>query len=172
MGAGGKLIKRWDPNDNRGKEEMFKVDQAKFISPELLLTFNTMGGKATAWDVEHARAVYTLAIDANSRPALSVNRKQLAAVCSGAVCVFDAATGQTLLALTGGAGQSPARSGRVGVRARTPMRMGGSMAFRPDGCQLAVVNNECLQIWDLQKRSRPCSRCGCRRSSCETDRTP
>ena len=27
------------------------------------------------------------------------------------------------------------------------------MAFRPDGCQLAVVNNECLQIWDLQKQA-------------------
>ncbi len=150
MGSGGKLVKRWDPNDNRGKEEMFRVDQAKFISPELLLTFNTMGGKATAWDVEHARAVYTLTIDMNSRPALSVNRKQLAAVCSGAVCIFDAATGQTLLAMTGG---GAGHGGRAGMRGRSLTRAGGRMAFRPDGCQLAVVNNECLQIWDLQKQA-------------------
>ena len=167
MEGGGKLVKRWNPNDTRGKEEMFKVDQAKFISPELLLTFNTMGGKATAWDVEHARAVYTLAIDTNSRPALSVNRKQLAAVCSGAVCVFDAATGQTLLALTGGAGHG---SG-AGMRGRTSMRMGANMAFRPDGCQLAVVDNEFLQIWDLQKQA-VAQQCGCRKSRCGTDRKP
>ena len=149
MQGGGKLVKRWNPNDNRGKEEMFKVDRAKFISPDLLLTVNTMGGKATAWDVEHARAVYTLAIDTNSRPALSVNRKQLAAVCSGAVCVFDAATGQTLLTLTGGGG----RKGGANMRGGTAMRIGASLAFRPDGCQLAVVDNECLQIWDLQKQA-------------------
>ena len=36
----------WDPNDNRGKEEMFKVDQAevRLISARsLLLTFNHHG---------------------------------------------------------------------------------------------------------------------------------
>ena len=35
---GAKLAKRWNPNDTRGKEDIFKVDYAKFISRDLLLT--------------------------------------------------------------------------------------------------------------------------------------
>ncbi len=149
MGSGGKLAKRWNPNDTRGKEEMFQVDRAMFISRDLLLTVNTMGGKATVWDIDHARAVYTMSVDVNSRPALSTNRKQLAAICSGVICVLDAATGQTLLALTG---SGPA--GGAAARGRLIARMmGEQLAFRPDGCQLAAFGNGAVQVWDLQKQA-------------------
>ena len=129
---------------------MSRVDHAKFISRDLLLTVSSMGGKATVWDIDHARAVYTLSVDANSRPALSANRKQLAAICSGGVCVLDAATGKTLLALTG-AGGTPA--GSRAARGRRSFRMAGQLEFRPDGCQLAALGDGVLQVWDLQKQA-------------------
>jgi hypothetical protein len=148
MDAGGKLAKRWNPNDTRGKEEMFRVDRAMFISRDRLLTVNTWGGKATVWDIDKAQAVYSLAIDQHSRPALSANRKQLAVLCSGIVGVLDAATGQTLMALTG-ASHAP----RKAAPRRGAVRFGARFAFRSDGCQLAVLDSEVLQIWDLQKQT-------------------
>jgi hypothetical protein len=149
MESGGKLAKRWDPNDTRGKEEMFRVDHGMFVARDLLLSTNTWAGKATAWDIGSAKAVYTLPVDAHALPALSVNRRQLAVVCSGVVCVLDAATGQTLLALTGTSGGSKAASAQT----RGGSRFGVRFAFRPDGCQLAVAHTAGLQIWDLQKQA-------------------
>jgi hypothetical protein len=150
MQAGGKLARRWNPNGTRGKDEMLQVDHAMFISRDLLLTDSGMGGKLIVWDVDHARAVYTLSVDLNSQPALSANRKQFAASSSGVVCVFDAQTGQTLLALTNDEG---APAGRAAARVRRGSRIATHLAFRPDGCQLATLGDGVLRIWDLQKQA-------------------
>lgn len=150
--GGGKLAKRWDPNDTRDKKETSRADRAMFISRDLLLTVS--GGETTVWDIDHARAVYTLPVDSGSRPALSANRKQLAVIHSGVVCVLDAATGQTLLALT--AGDTPARGAPAGLaaaRGRREFHMPAHLAFRPDGCQVAALGDGVIQVWDLQKQA-------------------
>jgi hypothetical protein len=145
---GGKLIKRWNPHDTREKEEIFNVDHAKFISRDLLLTINTNRGKATAWDVNSARALYTLSVDGLSRPALSVNRKQMAVSCEGVIAVLDAVTGGTLLILN----DTAARSHVAAYPRRRHAQAAVRFAFRPDGLQLAALIGDDLQIWDLQKQ--------------------
>ncbi len=161
LDQGVKLAKRWNPNDTRGKTDGFHVDRAQFISHDLLLTVSSGEGTATVWNIDDARAVYTVPVDRLSRAALSVNRKQMAVSCEGVIAVLDAATGGTLLILKDA--NAPLRSepsinaalenapSRVAAeRRRFHGRAGMRFAFRPDGRQLTALDNDHLQVWDLE----------------------
>src|SRR5208337_3903348 len=97
----------------------------------------------------NARAVYSLPIDALSRPALSANRKQMAVSCNGVIGILDAATGGTLLTLKDAGASTRVAGKREHLRSRAGVRF----AFRPDGLQLAALNNDYLQVWDLKKQT-------------------
>jgi hypothetical protein len=154
LAKGGSLVKRWladgaesaalPPSAGRTPEERrrrlaemagrglnpWQSDQAFFISDAQVMTVNR-NGTMTLWNVADARAIYTLKAGLAPHPALSANRKQMAVVADGRICILDPASGKTVAAFGEKRGLS------------------GPMAFRPDGKQLAICSMDELEVWDL-----------------------
>jgi hypothetical protein len=126
-----KLVRGWSPQD---PDNIHKVAPtfAQFVDADHVVTVS-FPGKLVLWQVSKAKAVYRMDVSNNGLPALSVNRKYLAAPVNNGMYVFDALTGNTL-------GRLPGDPGVV-----------TAMSFRPDGTQLAALSPQRLLIWDLVK---------------------
>jgi hypothetical protein len=120
---------RW--NMGEGAEFAKKFEHLHFLGEDKLLTFSVQGGSVTLWQVDQAKALWSLKVAARCKPALSANRNQLAAPVEGGIGIFTAATGETL------------------ARISTQTPVGGVLSFSPDGKQLAHLSHAVLLIWDL-----------------------
>lgn len=125
-------IRAWDPQD---PDNIHKVGPqiAQFVDANHVITV-AFPGKLVLWDVAKSRAVYKFDLSASGVPALSANRKYLAAPVNNGMFVLDALTGKTLGKLSGG---DPG--------------MISAVEFRPDGRRLAALSAQRLLVWDLDK---------------------
>ena len=128
------LISHWKP-DRAGDFFPSSAEHAWFISSEQVLTCDAWNDNLTLWNIQGAKAVYTLKIQKRCLPGLSPNRKQLALMTEAGAVVLDAASGATLALLP----CEPA--------------FGAAFAFRADGRQLACLSPNELRIWDLEKNA-------------------
>jgi len=128
------LVRRWNADDPDARGALGTVDRVIFVPPGHLLTTSRYGGRITLWEIETARAVYSITASRRSTLASSANRKHLAVTSVGGIGILDAATGQTLTFLPGQSDPSAV------------------LAFRPDGRQLAAISPQLLQVWDLETK--------------------
>jgi hypothetical protein len=120
---------RW--NMGEGVEFAKKFEHLHFIGEDKLLTFSVFGGSATLWQIDQARALWSLKLAPHCAPALSANRNQFAAPVEGGIGIFTTATGDTL------------------ARINTTAPVGGVLSFSPDGKRLAHLSSAVLLVWDL-----------------------
>ena len=123
------LYRRWNMGESHEWDKRF--DALLFVDDERLLTVGRWGGVAALWDIDKAQAVWKLKIKQHTTPALSANRKYMAAMTDSGIGIFDPATGATLggFAVEGGDH--------------------GSLSFSPDGKQIACISPHALKVWDL-----------------------
>ncbi len=126
-----KLVRSWSPQD---PDNIHKAAPtfARFVDADHVITVS-FPGKLVLWKISKAKAVYRMDLSNNGMPALSANRKYLAAPVNNGMFVFDALTGNTL-------GRLPGDPGVV-----------TALSFRPDGTQLAALSTQRLLVWDLAK---------------------
>jgi hypothetical protein len=117
------------PGDNFKNEPK----QAFFIDEDHLITVSPFS-KMAAWSIPEAKVLYTADLSGTGAPALSPGRKHLAVPTSEGVCLYQATSGDPIGKLPGG------NPGMV-----------QTMAFHPDGKQLAVLAMQRLMVWDLEK---------------------
>lgn len=120
---------RW--NMGEGVEFAKKFEHLHFIGEDKLLTFSVFGGSATLWQIDQARALWSLKTGSQCIPALSANRNQFAAPVDGGIGIFSTATGDTL------------------ARISTTAPKSGCLSFSPDGKQLAHLTSAVLLVYDL-----------------------
>lgn len=126
-----KHVRSWDPQD---PENVHKVgpQTLQFVDAKHVLTV-AFPGKFVLWEVAASRAVYKFDLSNSGVPALSANRKYLAAPVNNGMYILDALTGKTL-------GKLPGDPGSV-----------TALAFRPDGRRLAALSAQRMLVWDLDK---------------------
>ena len=123
-------VRCWNLGDDSDWGKRF--EQLHFIGEDKLLAVTSWGGTAVLWDIEQARALWQLKIASHIAPALSANRKHLAAALDGGgIGIFDTATGDTL------------------ARFDAQIENGSQLAFSPDGQRLACVTQRLARAWDL-----------------------
>ena len=105
------------------------VEWTAFVDAEHVATLS-QSGRLVVWKIPEVKAVYELAIVRSSKPALSPGGKYLAALTSAGLVALDAKTGDVK-------GFYP----KAGDR--------GTVAFRPDGKQIALVSSKRLQVWEF-----------------------
>lgn len=114
------------------KEEFFKgIEDLTWIDDDRLATVGRQ--TITVWDVESARAIYTLTLNGMSSGALSPGLNQFAIADSKAVYILDAATGEPLqqVALPQG-------------------RRHRALAFDPSGKLLAGLDGNQVDLMNLE----------------------
>lgn len=105
------------------------IKWAAFLGPDKAITLSNKGKLAT-WDLESARAGYTLDIQGNSVPALSPDRKLLAFLTGKEVGLLDV------------------DSGAVQALAASPNTPFAALAFSPSGKKFAVAAIDKLYAYD------------------------
>lgn len=128
-GKGLSLYRRWNMGEFNEWNKRF--DALFLIDDEKLLTVGRWGGVATLWNIDKAQALWTLKITQHTTPALSSNRKYMAAMTGSGIAIVDPATGATL----GGFAIEGAGS--------------GTLSFSPDGTQIACLSPRMLRVWDI-----------------------
>ncbi|NLE37217.1 MAG: hypothetical protein GX621_04250 [Pirellulaceae bacterium] len=121
----------WKPYDQGGGRMQHEqdVEWTAFVDAEHVATLS-QSGRLVVWKIPEVKAVYELAIVRSSKPALSPGGKYLAALTSAGLVALDAKTGDVK-------GFYP----KAGDR--------GTVAFRPDGKQIALVSSKRLQVWEF-----------------------
>ena len=124
-----RLYRRWKMGEFNEWEKQFDI--LLLVDDKKLLTASKWGGVATLWDIDKAWALWTLKIQQQTWPALSANRKYMAAITDAGIAIFDSATGATLntLAIEGS--------------------LHGTLSFSPDGTQIACLSPDTLKVWDI-----------------------
>jgi hypothetical protein len=128
----GKLlpVRCWNMGDDSHWGKRF--EQLHFIGEDKLLATTAWGGNAVLWDIDQARALWQLKFAGHHTPAISANRKQLAAVLEGGgIGIFDTTSGDTL------------------ARFDAQVDSGSLLAFSADGQRLACVTPRQARAWDL-----------------------
>lgn len=114
------------------KEEFFKdIEDLTWIDDDRLATVGRQ--TITVWDVESARAIYTLTLNGMSSGALSPGLNQFAIADSKAVYILDAATGEPLQQVTLPQG-----------------RRHRALAFDPSGQLLAGLDGNQVDLMNLE----------------------
>ncbi len=123
-------VRVWDPQDpnNIHKDA---PSFARFIDADHVVCVN-FPNKLSVWNVPEARAIWTIDLANGSEPVVSPGGKYLAAAVGDRICLFDALTGKT-----------------AGCLQDVPGAI-GTLSFRPDGVQCAVVSPQRVVVWDLQ----------------------
>jgi hypothetical protein len=83
------------------------------------------------WQVNGAKAMYSVATWQGATPAVSGTGKYLAIVTKNGIFVLDSITGNAVSKFVGQPGYGP------------------RLSFRPDGKQLACVSGGMIQVWDV-----------------------
>jgi hypothetical protein len=122
-------IRRWNMGDHSQGDKRF--EQLHLIGEDKLLTTSAWGGGIVLWDIDKAQALWQLKLQSHHQPALSANRKQVAAMIDGSLGIFDTATGDTLA--------------RFSVEAEST----GVLSFSPDGRRIAVLGSRVLRVYDI-----------------------
>ena len=118
-----KPIASWRPSE--------RIEHVALIGKDHLLTVDE-GHRVTVWKAAEAKALYTVAMDQGTVPAVSGAGKYLAiAGPAGDVYVLEALTGKPLARLAGDLIDAP------------------QLSFHPDGKQLAGVRNGIVRVWDV-----------------------
>jgi len=126
-----KKVKSWSAQEP-GNVHKVAPTFAQFVDADHVVT-TTFPNKLAMWQVSKAKAVYKMDLTQGGLPALSANRKYMAAPVNNGVFIFDALSGETL-------GKMPGDPGIV-----------TNLSFRPDGTQLAALSPQRLIVWDLEK---------------------
>ncbi|MBN2022964.1 MAG: hypothetical protein JW809_09230 [Pirellulales bacterium] len=128
--AGTKLehVVGWQPYA-AGTRGFRGVEWGAFVDADHVLT-GDLQGRLVLWKLPEVKAVYTCEGRFNMAPALSAGRKYLAVSTAEGVAVLDAKSGETL-------------GGYRGPNAW------GTLSFRPDGKQIALVSANRLTVWDF-----------------------
>jgi hypothetical protein len=123
-------VRMWDPQDpnniHKGAPSF-----ARFIDADHVVCVN-FPNKLSVWNVPEARAIWTIDLANGSEPVVSPGGKYLVAAVGDRICLFDALTGKT-----------------AGCLQDVPGAI-GTLSFRPDGGQCAVVSPQRVVVWDLQ----------------------
>jgi hypothetical protein len=122
-------IRRWAMGDHSQGDQRF--EQLHLIGEDKLLTTSAWGGGIVLWDIEKAQAIWQLKLQSHHQPALSANRKQVAAMIDGKLGIFDTATGDTL------------------ARLNVETEPTGVLSFSPDGRRIAILGNRVLRVYDI-----------------------
>ncbi|HEX5102467.1 MAG TPA: WD40 repeat domain-containing protein, partial [Pirellulaceae bacterium] len=121
---------RWSMGE--GLEFAKKFEQVHFLGEDRLLAFSAIGGSVTLFQIDQAKALWSVKTAQHNTPTLSANRAQFAAVIDGGIGIFNAATGDTL----------------ARISTETPLQR-GTLSFSPDGKRLAHLTSAVLLVWDL-----------------------
>ena len=123
-------VRVWNPQDpnNIHKDT---PSFARFIDADHVVCVN-FPNKLSVWNVPEARAIWTIELANGSEPVVSPGGKYVAAAVGDRICLFDALTGKT-----------------AGCLQNVPGAI-GTLSFRPDGGQCAVVSPQRVVVWDLQ----------------------
>ena len=123
-------VRGWNPQDpnNIHKDT---PSFARFIDADHVVCVN-FPNKLSVWNVPEVRAIWTIELANGSEPVVSPGGKYLAAAVADRICLFDALTGKT-----------------AGCLQDVPGAI-GTLSFRPDGGQCAVVSPQRVVVWDLQ----------------------
>jgi hypothetical protein len=120
---------RWKMGE--GVEFAKKFERLHFIGEDKLLAIAPFGGGVTLFQIDQAKALWSLKTAGNCIAALSANRAQFAVPVEGGIGIFSTANAETL--------------GRI---ATSPIN-GGVLAMSPDGTRLAHCTNTVINTWDL-----------------------
>jgi hypothetical protein len=121
---------RWSMGE--GVEFAKKFERLAFVSEDKLLGVSPFGGAVTLFDVNLAKALWTLKITGNCAPAFSANRAQFAAAVDGGIAIFSTANAETL----------------ARINTTAPIQ-GGVLSISPNGKRLAHCTNSVIYTWDL-----------------------
>ena len=105
--------------------------RARLVDADHVVCVN-FPNKLSVWNVPEARAIWTIDLANGSEPVVSPGGKYVAAAVGDRICLFDALTGKT-----------------AGCLQDVPGAI-GTLSFRPDGGQCAVVSPQRVVVWDLQ----------------------
>ncbi len=121
-------VRRWPMGDHANREQKF--EHLYFVGEDRLLTTSAWGS-IVLWDIDKAQALWQLKLSTHHKPAVSANRKQVAALIDGQICVFDTATGDTL------------------ARFVAPTDPHGVLSISSDGKRVASLSGRVLHVWDI-----------------------
>jgi hypothetical protein len=121
-------VRRWPMGDNANRDQKF--EHLYFVGEDRLLTTSAWGS-IVLWDIDNAQALWQLKLTTHHKPAVSANRKHVAALIDGQICVFDTATGDTL------------------ARFAAPTEQHGVLSISTDGRRVASLSSRVLHVWDI-----------------------
>jgi hypothetical protein len=121
-------VRRWPMGDHANREQKF--ENLYFVGEDRLLTTSAWGS-IVLWDIDKAQAIWQLKLSTHHKPAVSANRKHVAALIGGQICVLETATGETV------------------ARFVAPTEPHGVLSISSDGKRVAALSTRVLHVWDI-----------------------